>query len=162
MTMTERQLRRIIKEEASRLMREAGPQRAGGGERAETGSNLNWLLGLVYTYPGVFNMADLRFALKRYRGVGGGPGVRRDATDRDANRGYYSSMFADPTRISKYVTMSGPDKTLTLNAAGEERISEMFYPQSIPDQEELEAEYEDTYYAITDRIGAGEARRLDY
>ena len=71
-------------------------------------------------------------------------------------------MFADPNRIMKYVTFTPPDKTLTLNAAGEERISEMYYPQSIPSQEEFEAEYEDIYYAITDRIGAGEARRLDY
>jgi hypothetical protein len=162
MRITVSRMRRIIKEEAVRLLGEARPQRAGGGERAETGSNLNWLLGLVYTYPGMFNMADLRFALKRHRGVGGGVPSPRDFKGRDANRGYYSSMFADPTRISKYVTMSGSDETLTLNAAGEERISEMFYPQSIPGQEEFEDMYQDDMYAITDRIGAGEARRTDY
>jgi len=161
MAMTESRLRRIIKEEAVRLLGEARPQRAGGGERAETGSNLNFLLGLVYTYPGMFTFADLRYALKHHRGVGGGP-HRRDYADRDANRGYYSSMFTDPTRIRKYVTEAGPDGTLTLNAAGEERISEMFYPQSIPDQEELEAEYEDVMYIVTDRIAAGEARRKNY
>jgi len=162
MIISESRIRRIIREETGRLLNEAKMQRAGGGERAETGSNLNFLLGLVYTYPGMFTYADLRYGLKHHRGVGGGP-HRRDDAGRDANRGYYSEMFADPNRLPKYVTKaSGPDGTLTLNAAGEERISEMFYPQSIPDQEELEEEYEDVYYAITDRIAAGEARRTNY
>lgn len=138
MRINESRLRQIIREEARRVLgsgdaiRES--YRIGKGDRAETGSNLDWLIGFVGAYPGELHIADLRRELKVHRGI---PHGRE-------TRGFYSSTFAQPDRIRKYVDVA-PDGTLTLNAAGEERLEMMSYPQSAPDLDELQDAYGENY-----------------
>lgn len=129
MRLTGTRLRQIIKEELSRVSEALRPPRAGFGERQRTGGNLDFLINLVGAFPGQLTGGDLRHALKKFRGI--------DPSDR-ANRGYYSSTFAQMDRLPMYVSFN--NGKAVLNPAGEERLYMMYAPQSIPSEEEMQDE----------------------